>query len=516
LAPLGKPSWHAGKHLKAEHGARHGAGTGTAPALAPGAAGEPADATAPAAATAAAQKDEENSRKRRWTVERGSASVKIYLTPHGKKKYYTISYWLDGKRKRQVFKTLQKAKDAAGDKATNMTNGDLGAAKLTNADSAAYFRAIALLEPVGAALEFAASEYASAVKRLGAVSLSQAVDFYLKQHPVHLEPKMVRSVVDELLRTKESDGVSARYRRQLRYDVNRFAERFHCRIGDVSGTDIDTWLRSLGVGPRTRNNVRNSVQTLFNFAIARKYLPKDHDELDAVPVVRDGDGDIEIFTPGEMAEVLAVADGHTVPFLAIAAFAGVRHAELSRLDWSQVKRKAKIIEIKAGTAKTASRRVIPILPNLAKWLADHWKESGAVCPYVNMVDEIVEVTRRVNVARRSAWAKANGVSEDALKAADERARERLAEARKKASKNGGKVPMLPGAETAAEEGWTPFLWKHNALRHSFISYRVAQIQNVAQVALEAGNSPGMIFKHYRELVREADGKKWFAIAPGTR
>ena len=42
-------------------------------------------------------------------------------------------------------------------------------------------------------------------------------------------------------------------------------------------------------------------------------------------------------------------------------------------------------------------------------------------------------------------------------------------------------------------------WKHNALRHWLISYRVADIQNVAQVALEAG-SPQMIFKHYRELV----------------
>jgi hypothetical protein len=38
-------------------------------------------------------------------------------------------------------------------------------------------------------------------------------------------------------------------------------------------------------------------------------------------------------------------------------------------------------------------------------------------------------------------------------------------------------------------------WKKNALRHSFISYRVAAIQNVNQVALEAGNSAAMIFKH---------------------
>lgn len=57
------------------------------------------------------------------------------------------------------------------------------------------------------------------------------------------------------------------------------------------------------------------------------------------------------------------------------------------------------------------------------------------------------------------------------------------------------------------------VWKHNALRHSFISYRVADIENVAQVALEAGNSPQMIFKHYRELVRPVDAKMWFSIAP---
>ena len=56
-------------------------------------------------------------------------------------------------------------------------------------------------------------------------------------------------------------------------------------------------------------------------------------------------------------------------------------------------------------------------------------------------------------------------------------------------------------------------WKANGLRHSFISYRVADIQNVAQVALEAGNSPGMIFGHYRELVTADDAKEWFSIKP---
>ena len=56
-------------------------------------------------------------------------------------------------------------------------------------------------------------------------------------------------------------------------------------------------------------------------------------------------------------------------------------------------------------------------------------------------------------------------------------------------------------------------WPQNVLRHSFISYRLALIKNVQQVALEAGNSPAIIFKHYRELTTEDQAQEWFGILP---
>ena len=56
-------------------------------------------------------------------------------------------------------------------------------------------------------------------------------------------------------------------------------------------------------------------------------------------------------------------------------------------------------------------------------------------------------------------------------------------------------------------------WKQNALRHSAISYRVAETGDVNCIALESGNSPAMIFQHYRELVTPEDALLWFAIAP---
>jgi hypothetical protein len=56
-------------------------------------------------------------------------------------------------------------------------------------------------------------------------------------------------------------------------------------------------------------------------------------------------------------------------------------------------------------------------------------------------------------------------------------------------------------------------WPRNVLRHSFISYRIAVVKSADQVALEAGNSPGIIFKHYRELTTEEQADKWFGILP---
>jgi integrase len=280
---------------------------------------------------------------------------------------------------------------------------------------------------------------------------------------------------------KRADQLSDRYINQLSYDMKRFTSRFCNRIGDVRGTEVDAWLRELKVGPRTRNNLRASIQVLFNYAISRKYLEKDNDEMDAVPLAKDKGGEIEIFTPKEMAELLAVASDEQLPFMAISAFAGVRHAEIQRLDWKHVNQAAGIIEIRAGAAKTASRRVIPILPNLAARLKPHWQEAGPVCSFTNMVDQFRDMTRAVNQARRAAWARAKGISAEALKQADERAATRRADERKRKTMRRARGSVLPlGSETAAEEGWAPFAWKHNALRHSFISYRVAETQDIAK------------------------------------
>ena len=240
-------------------------------------------------------------------------------------------------------------------------------------------------------------------------------------------------------------------------------------------------------------------------------MAKDHNELEAVSRAKDRGGEIEIFKPSELVEIFVHANPEVVPFLTVGAFAGVRHAEIQRLQWEDVRIEDDLIEIHARKAKTASRRTIPITANLKAWLMSFRKETGPVCSYANMGFALHKIAKAINLAWRTSWAAKHGVSE-----------ERLAE-NEKSAKKAAKAPLRrrqkrevpPGAETAAIEGWTAFAWKHNALRHSFISYRVADVQAVAQVALEAGNSPQMIFQHYRELVRPKEAKEWFAVSHGV-
>src|SRR5882762_427327 len=69
----------------------------------------------------------------------------------------------------------------------------------------------------------------------------------------------------------------------------------------------------------------------------------------------------------------------------------------------------------------------------------------------------------------------------------------------------------PAAPAIFSRGTTEFL--DCGIYFAIIGW--ADVKSAAQVALEAGNSPQMIFQHYRELVTEKGAKEWFAITPDS-
>jgi integrase len=399
---------------------------------------------------------------------------------------YTIAYYSGSKRVRQKFSDLAKARREAGIAAIKLANGEAEALKLTGGDRADYIRAMQKLREwkPDADLNLAMTDYVAAVRRLpDNVSLKDVLDFFLKRHPVGLPAVTVRKAVDELIESKTAAGRSDVYIKDLSSRLGAFADTFQVRIANVTGREIEEYLRGLvitnaetntsrPISGRTQNNIRRLIGTLFKFAIKRGYLPKDHDEISAVERAAVDHDAIEVFSPTELQKLFDACvqpvqergkwrtREEMIPYLAIAAFCGLRAAEIQRLDWAGVHLDGpeKFIEVKAGNAKTASRRTVPISDNCAAWLEHYAKDSGPIVSLARTDKQLF-----IYLAGKSG------------------------------------VP-----------------WKHNGLRHSFISYRLALLKDVGRVSLEAGNSPTMVFKHYRQLVRETEATAWFNILPPKR
>ena len=417
--------------------------------------------------------------KRPLEIKRGNVTVKIYT---GKNRVngtvypqFTLTYYDGAKRVKKRFADLTEAKREADFTATKLASGENEALRLTSTDRAIYMQAIGQLRPLNVPLNLAVLEYVSAVKHLpDGATLKEAVDFFRRRNPATLEKRTVRQVVDEMLAAKRAAKLSEVHLKDLHSRLNRFANVFQLNLAGVSGTMLQTWLDGMTASGRTKRNYLAVIASLFNFCIKRKYLPKEAvEEIEAVQQQKVDNGEIEIFTPGEMLEILTAARPEMVPWLAIAGFAGLRSAELQRLDWSEVNLMERHIEIKASKAKTAARRLAPITDNLAAWLTIFAKPSGKVMDFESWWNQIPKVVEAINDLRKQSLEAARKDPSTALK----------------------------------------FVWKHNALRHSFCSYRLAMIKNAAQVALEAGNSPKMIFSNYRQLVTEAEAAKWFGVMP---
>ena len=390
-------------------------------------------------------------------VKAGSAVVKIYPILNRGRRLYTVTHYpTTGQRVRQNFADLAVAKAEAYRLAASLQSGDIAVLKLSNQDHSAYVHAVAKIRPTGRSLESAATEIAEAVKMLGnRTSLVEAVRFYVKHHPTSLPKKTVREVVDEMIAAKKADGMSARYVSDLESRLGRFARECAGLLSDMTSKDLKDWLNSLGVGARGRNNFRALLIALFNFAKSSGYLPKNQPtEADSITKAKDAASAIEIFTPKDLAKLLEHADASLVPYLALGAFSGLRTAELQRLIWQEVKLEQGFIEVTAGKAKTAQRRLVPIQPNLALWLQPYARPSGQVFDLSTINQKAAGFSKKLGIP-----------------------------------------------------------WPHNGLRHSYASYRLAKCKSAAEVALEMGNSPRMIFQHYRELVTVTDAENWWGIVP---
>lgn len=220
--------------------------------------------------------------------------------------------------------------------------------------------------------------------------------------------------------------------------------------------------------PRTLANIRQMWVTFWRWSARNELVAKDLADIPAIidlpPVVR---GIPKIYQPEELRVLLKNVTKAYLPWLALAAFAGVRteevapikHSSKPPLDWSDFHWDRSLIIVRPETAKTGRRRVIPILPALEAWLKPLAKKTGRMSP---------------------------------------------------------RIPPSAGEGRCMSEttrlGAFVGGWRRNALRHSFITYRAAMV-GISQTAMEAGNSESEARRSYVDAQGEDLAKAWFAILP---
>lgn len=282
-------------------------------------------------------------------------------------------------------------------------------------------------------------------------------------------------VADEFLAAKQSArGLSTRNLSTLRSHLRGMKEHFSDETDLVTITParIDQWINTCGT-PRTRHNRRGAAITLWRWARGRRYLPDETTAAERTekPIVIRRTP--TTWTREELAAMWAVCPASHRPWFLLSAWAGLRGEECYPKGKDTQKDVVRWRDFTAGhleirpevgkTGRTSGRRIIPLCPALAAFLAEerarraHEPDTAPVCPG-SLPSQVQKGARQAVTA------------------------------------------ILAGAVGG---------WRNNALRHSFISYRAAQV-GIARAALEAGNSEAEAKRSYHDAMTEDQAAAWFA------
>jgi integrase len=368
---------------------------------------------------------------------------KLQVLPYRHSRKYP--YYLDLRpfgKGRRFFKTKAEAEAERLRQITTLARHGREAVGLSPGELSAIIEARKKLAKHGKTIDDAAAFYLDYLERIRRCNVT------------------VAQLAEEVVNAKRKDGRAPMYVADLKKRLARFCADFGGRpIAGISVEELDNWLRNLECGPKSRANFRANVGVMFSYAERRRILDSNPILHTARPKLPDNPP--EIFAVDELRALLDAASTvapDVVPMLAIGAFAGVREAEIKRLDWSEVDQKRGHVEVKSSKAKSARRRIVEMQPNLREWLRPCAGMTGAVVP-ANSRKKLALVRKTARLAR----------------------------------------------------------WPQNGLRHSFASYRLAAIHDAPRVASELGHtSPKMLYSTYRELVLPEEAERYWKLIPESK
>jgi integrase len=399
------------------------------------------------------------------TIRSGPVVVKIYRTHQLQKEsgrtyqVYTVAYTIGGRRQRYTTSNQKLAHEFARKKALEIEQGHVKSITLTGAEMESYRLVREMLVDDGLSLESIVKDFKAAYELVRPSTMTQVARAYVQNLVRPLETKSLEDIVAEFLKAKA--GKSERHHQTLKNDTARFVAAFRKReLSSITASEIETWVKSLPGEARTKRNIIGSISNLFHYAQRKNYLSRQvKPEVDYVDRPTKALHRPAIFSVVQVRRLLENAPLRLIPPIVLMAFAGYRRSEVLRADWADVFGHERATApanatIWADQAKTKKRRLPPLTPNCLAWLKPFADATGSVCPHPDRFTQITTLAKGLGLE-----------------------------------------------------------WKHDILRDSFISCRLAVREDMAAVAMEAGNSPRIIQESYLDLQTKKHGEAYFEIFP---
>lgn len=310
----------------------------------------------------------------------------------------------------------------------------------------------------------------TALKRLAdaglAITLTQLANEYASANNAENAEKPIETAFNEYFQSIPE--IQSEQRRCVMARVRPFVQAVgpSTKCGEVSAAMVQDYLKSLGdVAPKTWNNKMSYVKTFLNWCAKRSHgYMKENPivDLEMRPIAY---SEPEYMSVADVNKLFCAAreEGNKpmLAFLALSFFAGMRHAEILRLaeDVSDYRPDAGtvIVRMPKGWTKGVTPRAFQLEDNCQEWLVD----AGE-------------------------WKAIEGINEMSVKY------------------------------------WLPRLFKraglkakHNAGRHSFITYHAALYSDPTKTATICGTSKKMMAAHYMGLCDKRQGQEYFSILPNT-
>ena len=223
----------------------------------------------------------------------------------------------------------------------------------------------------------AAREVAAAIEALdGSGTILEACKAYRVAHAARTASRPMGEAVAAFMLTREDLRDSTR--KSYEYTLERtFRPIAEMNLADITTADLEGILEGKGATARAMH--RRTLSVFWRWAAKGPRQWCNAAVVEALEAPRvNSDADIEILRPDAVKALLKAAEA-TSPAaaiaFAIATFAGVRVAELTRLRWDAIGEDH--IEIGRDVAKKHSRRLIPICPTLRAWIDQYRGEATA-------------------------------------------------------------------------------------------------------------------------------------------